>query len=98
RILSGIGSANLSVAQAYIADITSPQQRAKSMGMIGAAFGLGFIIGPTVGGYLKSASGPGQVDMVGYFAAALCLVNLVMAFLLLPESLKEKQHHIKFNF
>jgi DHA1 family tetracycline resistance protein-like MFS transporter len=98
RILAGIGSANLSVAQAYIADITSPQQRAKSMGMIGAAFGLGFIIGPTVGGYLKSVSGPGQVDMVGYLAAGLCLLNFVLALVFLPESLKEKQHHIRFNF
>jgi DHA1 family tetracycline resistance protein-like MFS transporter len=47
---------------------------------------------------LKSVSGTGQVDLVGYFAAALCLLNLVMAFVLLPESLKEKQHHIRFNF
>src|SRR5258708_16396723 len=56
RILAGIGSANLSVAQAYISDITSPQQRAKSMGLIGAAFGLGFIIRPTLCGHLKSLS------------------------------------------
>lgn len=98
RILSGIGSANLSVAQAYIADITLPQQRAKSMGLIGAAFGLGFIIGPTAGGYLKSISATGHVDMVGYLAAGLCLLNLVMAYFLLPESLKEKQKDVRFNF
>ena len=98
RILSGIGSANLSVAQAYIADITPPQQRAKSMGLIGAAFGLGFIIGPTAGGYLKSISAPGHVDMVGYLAAGLCLLNLAMAYFLLPESLKEKQKDVHFNF
>ena len=98
RILSGIGSANLSVAQAYIADITPPQERAKSMGLIGAAFGLGFIIGPTVGGYMKSISSTGQVDWVGYLAAGLCLINLVMAYFLLPESLKEKQKNVRFNF
>ncbi len=98
RILSGIGSANLSVAQAYIADITPPQERAKSMGLIGAAFGLGFIIGPTAGGYMKSISSAGQVDWVGYLAAGLCLINLVMAYFLLPESLKEKQKNVRFNF
>ncbi len=98
RLLSGIGSANLSVAQAYIADITPPQNRAKSMGLIGAAFGLGFIIGPTVGGYMKSMSAPGHVDLVGYLAAGFSLVNLVLAFYLLPESLKEKQKNVRFNF
>lgn len=98
RLLSGIGSANLSVAQAYIADITPPQNRAKSMGLIGAAFGLGFIIGPTVGGYMKSMSAPGHVDLVGYLAAGFSLVNLVLAFYLLPESLKEKQKNVHFNF
>ena len=98
RLLSGIGSANLSVAQAYIADITPAKERAKSMGMIGAAFGLGFIIGPTVGGYLKSISAPGHVDLVGYVAAGLSLLNLVLAYFLLPESLKEKQKDVRFNF
>ena len=98
RLLSGIGSANLSVAQAYIADITPPKERAKSMGMIGAAFGLGFIIGPTAGGYLKSLSAVGHVDLVGYLAAGLSLLNLVLAFFLLPESLKEKQNGLRFNF
>ena len=98
RLLSGIGSANLSVAQAYIADITPPKERAKSMGLIGAAFGLGFIIGPTAGGYLKSISAIGQVDLVGYVAAALCLLNLVLAYFLLPESLQVKQKDVRFNF
>ena len=98
RILSGIGSANLSVAQAYIADITKPEERAKSMGFIGAAFGLGFIVGPTVGGYLKSISAPGHVDWVGYVAAGLCLVNFIMAYFFLPESLKVKQKDVRFNF
>lgn len=98
RLLSGIGSANLSVAQAYISDITPPKDRAKSMGIIGAAFGLGFIIGPTVGGYMKSISSPGHVDFVGYMAAGLCLINLILALLLLPESLKEKQKGVRFNF
>ena len=98
RTLSGIGSANLSVAQAYIADVTKPEERAKSMGFIGAAFGLGFIVGPTVGGYLKSISSPGHVDWVGYVAAGFCLVNFIMAYFFLPESLKIKQKDVRFNF
>lgn len=98
RLLAGIGSANLSVAQAYIADITPPKDRAKSMGLIGAAFGLGFIIGPTAGGYMKSISSVGHVDLVGYLAAGLSLINLLLAFILLPESLKEKQPGLRFNF
>jgi len=98
RAMSGIGSANLSVAQAYVADVSKPEERAKSMGLIGAAFGLGFIIGPTAGGYLKSMSSYGHVDWVGYGAAAICLVNLLLAFFFLPESLKEKKKDLIFNF
>lgn len=98
RIFSGIGSANISAAQAYISDVTEPQDRAKNMGLIGAAFGLGFIFGPPIGGYLKSISGEGSVDMVGFFAASLCLLNLIMAFTWLPESIKEKQRQKVFRF
>ncbi|MCF8255391.1 MAG: MFS transporter [Bacteroidia bacterium] len=98
RIFSGIGAANISAAQAYIADITEPKDRAKNMGLIGAAFGLGFIFGPPVGGYLKSLSGPGSVDLIGYFAASLCAFNLIMAYSFLPESLKIKQTQKKFRF
>jgi MFS family permease len=53
RMLSGIGSANISVAQAYITDVTSPEERTKSLGFLGAAFGIGFIIGPSLGGFPK---------------------------------------------
>lgn len=98
RILAGIGSANLSVAQAYITDITSPAERAKSMGMIGAAFGLGFVVGPSVGGFLKTISAAGQVDWVGFTAAALCLVNFLLAYWLLPESLQTRVPGKGFNF
>ncbi|MEQ9592720.1 MAG: MFS transporter [Cyclobacteriaceae bacterium] len=98
RMLSGIGSANISVAQAYIADVTAPSERAKSMGLIGAAFGLGFIFGPSIGGYLKSISSEGSVDLVGYVTAGLCLINFVLAYFMLPESLKEKKKEVKFNF
>lgn len=91
RIFSGIGSANISAAQAYISDITPPENRAKNMALLGAAFGLGFIFGPPLGGYLKALSGPGSVDLVGFFSSALCFINLLMAYWMLPESLKEKQ-------
>ncbi len=95
RVLAGIGSANISAAQAYISDITTPENRAKNMGMIGAAFGLGFIFGPPVGGFLKSTYG---IGMVGYVAAILCIINLVMAYFSLPESIKEKNKSKKFTF
>jgi multidrug resistance protein len=98
RIFAGIGSANISAAQAYISDITEPKDRAKNMGLIGAAFGLGFIFGPPVGGFLKSLSGAGSVALVGYFAAALCALNWVMAYAFLPESIKEKQVNKRFRF
>ncbi len=92
RLLNGIGSANLGAAQAYISDITPPEKRAKSFGLIGAAFGLGFIFGPPLGGILKENYG---IEMVGYVLVALCIINLVVVTFILPESLKEKDHSIK---
>ena len=59
RILAGVGSANISAAQAYITDISEPKNRTKSLGLIGAAFGLGFIFGPPLGGYVKDTFGFG---------------------------------------
>ncbi len=95
RVLNGIGSSNISAAQAYIADITKAENRTKMMGMIGAAFGLGFIFGPPFGGLLKSAYG---IEGVGYGSAALCLLNLISVYFLLPESNKNlnKDAPIKF--
>lgn len=90
RIISGFGSANISAAQAYIADITTPAERAKKMGIIGAAFGLGFVFGPPIGGYLFLAGG---LYYVGVFTAILCLLNFVLAFLFLPESNTNKSGH-----
>jgi multidrug resistance protein len=82
RIVGGIAGANIPTAQAYIADVTTPENRAKGMGMVGAAFGMGFIFGPALGGVL-SRFGP-SVPM--WFASALCLLNFVAAWFLLPES------------
>lgn len=82
RVVGGIAGANIPTAQAYIADVTTPENRARGMGMVGAAFGLGFIFGPAIGGVL-SHFGP-QTPM--WFASALCLANFVAAWFLLPES------------
>src|SRR5688572_21185949 len=82
RILAGIAGGNIPTAQAYIADITTPQNRAKGMGLVGAAFGLGFIFGPAIGGIL-TRYGP-STPM--WCAAALCFGNFAAAVFLLPES------------
>ncbi len=85
RILAGIGAANIPTAQAYIADTTTPENRAKGMGLIGAAFGLGFIFGPAVGGFLSHWG----YSMPGFVAAGICFADFVLTYFLLPESLKE---------
>ena len=82
RIVGGIAGANIPTAQAYIADITTPENRARGMGMVGAAFGLGFIFGPAIGGVLTGL-GP-SAPM--WFASGLCFLNAVAAAFLLPES------------
>jgi DHA1 family tetracycline resistance protein-like MFS transporter len=87
RVMAGIGGATVPVAQAYIADITPPERRAGNLGLIGAAFGLGFIFGPALGGFLA----PISVQAPGLAAAALCLGNGILALFLLPESLSESE-------
>lgn len=87
RMLTGVGSGNITAAQAYITDITPPENRAKAMGLIGAAFGLGFIFGPPLGSLVYANLG---VVWVGYVAAIMCLVNLLAVWFFLPESLKDK--------
>ena len=82
RLIGGIAGANVATAQAYIADITTPEDRAQGMGLMGTAFGLGFIFGPAIGGLLSRVS----PETPMWFAAALCLGNFVAAWFLLPES------------
>jgi MFS transporter, DHA1 family, tetracycline resistance protein len=82
RIVGGIAGANIPTAQAYIADITTPENRARGMGMVGAAFGLGFIFGPALGGVLTHL-GPAAPM---WAASALCCANFAAAWWLLPES------------
>ncbi len=95
RVFSGIGSANIGAAQAYIGDITTPANRAKSMGLIGAAFGLGFIAGPPIGGFIKASYG---LETLGYVAAGLSALNFVVAYFFLPESIEKKNLTSTFNF
>jgi DHA1 family tetracycline resistance protein-like MFS transporter len=88
RLFSGIATSNIAVAQAYIADVTTPATRAKGMGLIGMGFGLGFIFGPALGGFLGHYEVLGQQGTLAAFAAAgLSLLNLVLAWATLPESL-----------
>lgn len=94
RIVSAITSASFTTANAYIADITAPEQRAKSFGMIGAAFGLGFILGPVIGGLL------GDVDhrLPFWFAAGLALLNFLYGLFVLPESLPKERRSATFDW
>jgi len=84
RIVAGIAGANISTAQAYVSDVTKPENRAKAMGLIGAAFGIGFVLGPAVGGFLGKAGGN---FYIGLFCAGLSAINFISALVRLPESL-----------
>ncbi len=86
RLGAGVFAANISAAMAYIADVTSVENRAKGMGLVGAAFAIGFIIGPALGGFLSQYG----YAMAGYGAAALSATALAVAVFKLPESLKAK--------
>jgi MFS transporter, DHA1 family, tetracycline resistance protein len=94
RVISAMSSASFTTANAYIADITPPSQRARSYGMIGAAFGLGFIIGPLIGGVL------GDIDLrlPFWFAAGLALLNFGYGWLVLPESLPAARRSAHFDW
>lgn len=83
RVCAGICGGNIVVAQAYIADITPPDDRSRRMGLIGMAFGLGFIFGPIIGGLSLQYWGSGGP---GWVAAGLCAANFVLAFTVLAES------------
>src|SRR3954469_24545484 len=83
RVISGITAASISTAMAYISDIVAPEKRASAFGMIGAAFGVGFILGPAVGGLL----GTSDPRLPFWVAAALSLANFTYGYLFVPESL-----------
>ena len=81
RLFAGAATANIAIARAFVADVTTPEGRAKGMGIIGAAFGLGFVLGPAIGGVLSHRS----LALPGFAAAALAALNGLAAFFILPE-------------
>jgi MFS family permease len=83
RLFDGITGGNIAVAQAYIADVSSPKERAKNFALIGAAFGIGFVIGPALGGWLSQIS----LKAPALVAGSLSLLTAVLGFFILPESL-----------
>ena len=83
RVIGGMSSASMSVASAYASDVSTPENRAKSFGLIGAAFGMGFICGPMLGGLLGSI----DLRLPFYVAAGLCAANFVFGYFFVPESL-----------
>ena len=91
RLFAGICGANITVAQAYIADITPPEKRSAKMGLVGMAFGLGFVFGPVLGGFSSKYLGP---TAPGWTAASLCALNFIWAFIWLGESWKPAEHSV----
>jgi multidrug resistance protein len=86
RILAGITGGNIAIPQAYIADVTAPEKRSRAMGMIGAAFGLGFTFGPLIGGVMSRIS----YSAPFFFSAGLAVINAALVYLILPESLSRE--------
>jgi DHA1 family tetracycline resistance protein-like MFS transporter len=94
RLISGMTSASFSTANAYIADVTPPEKRAASYGMLGMAFGIGFILAPGVGGIL------GAVDLrlPFWIAVVMCLTNFCYGYFVLPESLPQERRTTRFDW
>lgn len=88
RLVAGVAGANFSIVQASIADITKPENRARNFGLIGGAFGLGFILGPLVGGYIVGLTGNPALPFL--FAGCLGILNLLFITIMLPET-----HHVR---
>jgi MFS family permease len=93
-MLAGIGSANISVAQAYIADSSSTHERTKALGTMGAVFGLGFIVGPLLGGITSSMF---SISAAFAIPAVLSAINAILIFFILPESNKTLRKDIKIR-
>ncbi|HJV95180.1 MAG TPA: TCR/Tet family MFS transporter [Albitalea sp.] len=89
RLVGGAMQSNIAVANAYVADITPPQERAKRFGMLGAMFGVGFILGPVMGGLLGHLS----LRLPFFVAGGLSMLNLLYGYLVLPESLPVERRH-----
>lgn len=96
RILDGITGGNISVAQAMVSDTSTPEDRAKNFGIIGSAFGFGFVIGPAIGGVLSKIS----LQAPFYFSAGVALIGVLCCYFFLKETNpeKERKNDSKFNF
>ncbi|MEW6507905.1 MAG: MFS transporter [Bacteroidota bacterium] len=94
RLLAGLGGSNISVAQAYITDITTKEERSKGMGIIGAAFGLGFVFGPLIGAFLSKYG----YHVAGYGSAAFSMLAFIFAYFKLPESNINNRNDSKLTF
>lgn len=90
RVVAGIGGSSIGVAQAYIADVTTKENRSKGMGLIGVAFGLGFVFGPIIGGLLSNFG----YMVTGFAAAAFSILAFSFSLFLLPESLTEEKKNL----
>jgi DHA1 family tetracycline resistance protein-like MFS transporter len=94
RVINGITAASFSTANAYVADVTAPQERAKAFGMLGAAFGVGFLVGPAIGGAL----GDINLRLPFWAAAALATCNWLYGYFVLPESLPPSKRTPELNW
>ena len=94
RIISGITAASFSTANAYVADVTPPEKRAQAFGMIGMAFGIGFVVAPAIGGFL----GEINVRLPFWAAVVMCLTNFVYGLFVLPESLPKEKRTPHFDW
>jgi DHA1 family tetracycline resistance protein-like MFS transporter len=94
RVINGITSASFSTANAYVADVTAPEERAKAFGMLGAAFGVGFLIGPAIGGALGNIN----LRLPFWAAAGLAVCNWLYGFFVLPESLPPSRRTASLNW
>lgn len=93
RLVSGMTAASFSTANAYIADVTAPEKRAGAFGLLGAAFGIGFIVGPALGGWL----GGFDIRLPFWIAAGLSLANFLYGYFVLPESLPPEKRSKRFD-
>jgi MFS transporter, DHA1 family, tetracycline resistance protein len=93
RFVGGLAAANFSIAQASIADVSTPEHRARNFGMIGAAFGIGFVVGPALSGYLAHLFGSASAPF--WVAGMLGVINMISVYLFLPETHKENRAEIK---
>ena len=94
RVINGITSASFSTANAYVADVTPPQERAKAFGMLGAAFGIGFLVGPAIGGALGNIN----LRLPFWLAAGLAAINWLYGYFVLPESLPPERRAPALNW